>query len=310
MEGKAADEPAVWTVPAISTLETAIQYTVAYADIFDYPLTAQDVHRYLIGRSAALAEVQAALDGIRTLAHVDGHVTLPERESIVAMRRRRAEAAARMWSRALRYGSAIASLPFVRMVAVSGALAVDNVEDGDDIDYLIVTQPRRLWLSRALIIQLVVRMAGCSGDQVCPNYLLSDRALVFRERNLFTAHELAQMVPLAGIDVYARMRRLNAWSSTFLPNADSQPPSRGTLPPVRSSHSSLAGLALRTPVGTALDWCEMRRKVRRFSRQAAAQRAEVAFSADQCKGHFESHAELVRSAFDKRLRLLEMQESP
>ncbi|RME45307.1 MAG: hypothetical protein D6796_10660, partial [Caldilineae bacterium] len=207
--------------PSPDLLLRAILRALAYADIFDYPLTAAEIHRYL-EVPASLERVQEVLQDGRLsptrFRRCDGFFTLPGREAIVETRRRRAVLSAQQWPRAHRYGRWIAALPFVRMVAVTGSLAVDNVEPGTDIDYLIVTEAGRLWLCRAMVIGLV-RLAALWGDEVCPNYFITENALHFAERTLYTAHELAQMVPLAGAATYHRIRRLNAWAATFLPNA-------------------------------------------------------------------------------------------
>ena len=54
---------------------------------------------------------------------------------------------------------------------------------------------------------------------LCPNYFLAESALRLSTQNLYTAHELTQMVPLFGLPVYQAMRRLNTWTDRFLPNA-------------------------------------------------------------------------------------------
>src|SRR5438309_1230064 len=194
--------------PGRAAFERAIVQAVAYADVFDYPLTGEEIHRYLVGVPASRSAVRAALSvPPNGLIRSGRYFTLAGRESAIETRRARAAHALDYWRRAVRYGHAMSNLPFVRMVAVTGGLAMDNMSDGD-IDYLVVTEPGRLWLCRALIVGLV-RVAALKGTELCPNYLLSERALVLSERNLFTAHEVAQMVPLAGQQTYARMRELN-----------------------------------------------------------------------------------------------------
>jgi len=87
-------------------LADAIVEPVAYADIFDYPLTAPEIHRYLIDRSVSRETVQAALEHDPTLAQrlsrTDDYFALTGRESIVGIRRQRAELAERFWLRARR----------------------------------------------------------------------------------------------------------------------------------------------------------------------------------------------------------------
>jgi hypothetical protein len=187
------------------------------------------------------------------------------------------------------------------MVAVTGALAVDNVADGD-IDYLIVTEPGRLWVCRAVIVALV-RLAALRGVTLCPNYFLSERALDLEERTLFTAHEVTQMVPLAGMSTYQRLRDLNGWTHAFLPNAAGPPRQfppngRGTQP------RTVVEAALRTPVGQRIEDWEMGRKIRKLGERSNGH-AEASFGPDWCKGHFGDHGQLTLSRFHQRWQLLE-----
>ena len=205
-------------------LQQAILQTLVYADLFDYPLTPNEVVRYL-GVSAEPATIldqldQSAASGL--LVRHNGYVALSGRDSLFDLRSYREQIAREMWPAARRYATWLARLPFVRMVAVTGTLAVNNVEARDDIDVFIVTAPDRLWLCRALVI-LVVRLAALAGDELCPNYFLSQRQLVFPDHNIFGAREVVQMVPLYGRDLYWQIRELNSWVDDFLPQAKDLP---------------------------------------------------------------------------------------
>ena len=280
---------------------TAILQALIYADIFDFPLSLPEIHRYLVGIPAPLAAVADALNEHSPLTDYvearDGFFTLAGRGHLVEVRRARIQVARRLWPRAVLYGRAIAAFPFVRMVAVTGALALDNVDEDDDIDYFIVTEPGRLWLSRGTII-LLVRWAARRGDILCPNFFLSTAALALPERNLFTAHEVAQMVPIAGLEVYHTMRRLNAWTEQFLPNARGVPRvmgNGGESPPWQA----IVELPLRTRLGDILEQWEMKRKIQRFAPRAG-QNPEVYFSPHHCKGHFDQHGTRTLAEFQRR----------
>jgi hypothetical protein len=283
-------------------LERAILRTVAYSDVFDYPLTAAEVHRYLVGRAASPAEVAQALAKLRdrVLSTDDGLVALKGRDGLFETRRRRLGHAERLWPSARRWARIVGRLPLVRMVSVTGALAVDNVEADADIDLLVVTVPGRVWLSRALITQLV-RTARLAGVVLCPNWLLADDALALDDLSHFAARELAQMVPLTGQSVYRRMRRLNPWADRWLPNAAGppRPVDRDDLPPgltVRAGERLLGGR-----LGAAIDSWDRRRKTREILAAHPAS-AEVVLDARQCKGHVSAHRERIGRAYAERLR--------
>lgn len=306
-----------------TNLVNALQWTLAYADVFDYPLTLQQLHRYLIGMEVPFHHLQAVL-GNGHLAEVQvsrtsGFFTLAGRESIVESYQQRARYSKQLWAKAAAYGKLIARLPFVRMVAVTGALAMNNatpgrgptgILPGDDIDYLIVTVPERLWLCRALVI-LLVRFAALRGDTICPNYFLSERAVTFEQQNLYTAHELVQMVPLSGEEIYTQMRNKNTWSDKFLPNAKSQPQSSYADQKQRSNGQmvSIIESPVFSPLTSLLEKWEMERKVQRFQDQAR-EGTEVSFCADWCKGHFDGHGSKTMRAFKARLQDIGLQAYP
>jgi hypothetical protein len=289
----------------LSELSNAILKTAAYADVFDFPMTSAEIHRYLVGLRTNHEEVERVLQEGLILSRVDHYFSLPGREYLVETRRRREQIAAKLWLRAAGYGRMIARLPFVRMVAVSGALAVNNAEESDDIDFLIVTEAGRLWFCRGLVM-ILRRFAALQRVTLCPNYLVSMRSLKFFDRTLYTAHEITQMVPLAGLDVYDEIRKQNAWVGRFLPNAIGAPlPPFISPPPVSRTLGQPAWeTVLRTKPFSSLEHWEMNRKIRILRLEQAAS-PESDFSADCCKGHAHRHQALTQAALEERLDRLQ-----
>ncbi len=303
------DPPAVLPRSRQEAPAWPVLLTLAYADVFDYPLTASEAHRYLIGSPASLAAVASCLKSLVRQGRVEareGFFSLPGRAHLAEVRRHRQRLSAPLWRQAQRYGRLLATLPFVRMVAVSGALAMDNVDEHGDIDYFLVTEPRRLWTARAFTVALV-RLARARGVTLCPNYLVTTRALQLPDWNLFTAHELVQMVPLWGTSVYYRLRRLNAWTRAYLPNAEGPPrpiPAEG---PARWA-TRAAEQVLRGRIFDPFERWEMDRKVRKFGNMGGEPGPdgwqEATFCEDWCKGHLDHHGQRALRAFEQRVEAL------
>lgn len=284
-------------------LPAAILRTVLYADVFGFPLTPAEIQHYLIGAEAGQEAVGAALQAepLRSrLRHADGCYALAERPELPAQRRERRRNSAHLWPAARAWARRLSALPFVRLVAVTGALAVNNARAGDDIDFLVVTAPHRVWLARALCVALV-RAARLGGVRLCPNYVLAETRLEQSPRNLYIAHEIAQMVPLSGRRLYTALRLANRWTRAFLPQAwgplqvepDVAPGGRRWL-------ADLGERWLAGRLGGALEGWERVRKQRKFSRAAQASSAAL-LDADHVKGHFEDHGAWVLAEYARRL---------
>ena len=157
----------------------------------------------------------------------------------------------------------------------------------------------------------VVRLAALAGDELCPNYFLSQRQIVFPDRDIFGAREVAQMVPLYGRDLYWEIRELNSWVYDFLPQAkDLAQPSHHQGPngetfvkpgrlgqAVKQATEAVLGGGL----GASMDHWEMERKVRKFNQMAQVRGGSVLFTADVCKGHFDRHDKRIMRKFEAEL---------
>jgi len=300
---------AVPTAPVPITqggIEAAVLRTLAYADVFDFALREPELHRWLIRHAATPGEVTRALAVMGgAVIRRDGLVALPDREALIAERQARRRIAARTWPAALRYAQAVGSLPFVRMVAVTGALAVGNATAGADIDLLVVTERGRVWLARAGTIA-IVRYAARKGEELCPNYFLAEHALAMDDGDLYGAHELTQMVPVTGFGVYGRLRAANPWAAGYLPNATGAPlDGRARRQPALGRARPVAEVVLRTPLGGVAEAWEQR-KIARFRAQALqlGVTREAGFSPDQCKGHLDGHGARIRAAYEARCQAL------
>lgn len=151
----------------------------------------------------------------------------------IRLRRRRASAP--KFRLAARVARLIGLLPSVKLVCLTGALAMENSDENDDIDLMIVTSPNRLWLTRPLVVLLVSLFFKrrrpipsalslqplALRNALCLNLWLDASALAMppHRQDLRTAHELAQMKPLVNKDkTYEKMLSLNKWEEKFLAN--------------------------------------------------------------------------------------------
>ncbi|TSC53190.1 MAG: hypothetical protein LiPW16_465 [Microgenomates group bacterium LiPW_16] len=217
----------------MKNLKKAVLSTLAYADVFDYPLSASEVWKFLIGHPEIKADdVQKALLRINAdlkLIDADGKFFFSlGRQKIVNLRKKREQWSQKKMKIARRVAKWLKLVPTIKMVAVTGALAMGNSDKDDDIDLLIVTSKNRLWLTRLLtviLVELVTQRRRPQDtnvkDKICLNMFLDENHLRVpkKEQDLFSAHEVCQMRVLCEKDgVYKRFLEENRWVKQFLPN--------------------------------------------------------------------------------------------
>ena len=198
----------------------AVLKTLHYADIFDYPLKFEEIHKYLVEPQT----VDVLKETLSGMIVVDGYYCLPGQEGIIKLRKKREKWSGPKLRKAKRIAGVLKFIPWIKLIGVTGALAVENSEEGDDIDLMIVTASQRLWLTRGLVVIFLLltrqyRRPGKIKDKICPNLMLSEEALEFPDHDLFTAHEIVQMKPIYDrLNTYQKFLQVNGWIKDFLPN--------------------------------------------------------------------------------------------
>jgi len=282
-------------------IRSAILKTLAYSDIFEYPLQLEEVHRYL-PMPAESADLVLALSSMDQVEARDGYYYLKGRDNLVLTRMRRMAASVPTFSLALFFGRILGGMPFVRMVGITGSLAVRNISTGADMDYMLVTQPGRLWTARAFAVTFG-RVMRLFGKRICVNLLVTQNALSWPVHDLYSAHEMCQMIPLTGPEVYQNLRAENPWTESWLPNSN---PNGRVEAEYLQKTAALIQYLLELPFdsrcGDRIEaWC-MKFQILRLGDPSGND--EVNFTKDVCQGNFHSHRKWAGESYLGRLKSL------
>lgn len=212
-----------------SKFQQAIIKTIIYADIFDYPLTWEEVGKWLIRLKMKNEKLKITMQNSKLIKEKDGYYFLPNRESIVELRKKRRRYSEKKWKIVRDFVRILRFVPTIKLVGVSGALAIHNVKEDDDIDLFIVASRNLLWTTR-LLATLLVKLTGKRRhpqdknikDKICLNMFADEDHLGIPEyeRDLFSAHEVLQMKPIWEKDnMYHKFLKANEWVRGYLPNA-------------------------------------------------------------------------------------------
>ena len=115
----------------------------------------------------------------------------------------------------------VLSMPFVRMVALSGSLAHLNADGEADLDLFVITRGGRVWGVTTTLLALS-RLCGWR-RRLCLNYVISERQLTVEPRDLFSANQIVHLRPLSGGDLYRRFLDANRFVAHFYPNFTPRP---------------------------------------------------------------------------------------
>lgn len=211
-----------------SQLSKNILQTILYYDILNYPLTGFEVWKYLIAENGcALGDVVEALENKELKKHIEefqGFFFLKGRKGLVEKRIQNDKNSIVKYKIAERVVWWLRFVPFVRMVAVTGTLAMKNSEKNSDIDFFVVLKKGRIFTGRLLTTLLVHilgkrRYGGKIKNRICLNYFIAAGSFEIKRQDLFAANEYTFIYPLFGFDTFQQFGEENIdWIKKHKPN--------------------------------------------------------------------------------------------
>ncbi len=208
-------------MPGLNPLSKNILRVLLYFDMFKHPLKAEEIFHCCTEQPNSLLMVEHEL-GLLMSCHLimkkNGYFFLEDNQSFVERRIVGEAKAKKTWMIALRFSKLISRFPFVRGVYISGSLSKGYMDKDGDIDYFIVTKPRRLWLSRSLLIFFKKIFLLNSRKYFCLNYFIDEDTLRIPDKNYFTATELVFLLPTYNHELYLELMRRNSWVKRYYPD--------------------------------------------------------------------------------------------
>lgn len=189
---------------------------IAYFDVFEYPLTIDEILLY--SKIEDIQELKAGLEYLLTSNLVyklgDFYSISPNNE--IAKLRLESEKRANLYtSQAKKKSKLIAKFPYVRAVFISGSLSKGVMPDDGDIDYFIITKTNRLWIARTLLILYKKLFLLNSRKYFCVNYFIGEDNLEIENKNRFTATEIITLMPMVNMELYNKFLEKNNWVDEF-----------------------------------------------------------------------------------------------
>lgn len=225
--------------------------TIRFFDLQNFPLTANEIHQFLINDTeflqtkidgnfelqdqSQITHPKIHLDTILTQLHIlsregrleqrNGFYCLQGRGQIIEERLQNYLYGLRREKLIRRYAGFAKHLPFVRSIALLGSQAMGQQKSNSDIDLFVITDPNYIGLARFFLTSyfqiLGVRRHGQKiANRFCLNHYLAGPVNLSKDRNLYTAYEYLKARVLVNQNIYNDFLEENDWVYLFFPNAE------------------------------------------------------------------------------------------
>ncbi len=225
-------------------LRDNILATLAYYDVFDFPLKEKEIFEFLINLDHLPApenhyapnfgEIKTELETLRnngTIGFYDGFYFLFEKSYLVPLRIKREKLAKEKRRKAIRAVKWLRFVPYLKGVFASGSLAMSNTDELSDLDVLVVVRRGRIWLARLLVSGLLSLLnvrrkynQKIAPDKICPNHYITDGSLHIPFKSIYNAQTYINLKPIFVSEpkIISDFFEANSWLGEYILNFEAK----------------------------------------------------------------------------------------
>lgn len=243
---------------------------IIYFTLFKYPLSKEEIHNF--SKTTSMNDLEdelAFLEKKKIIFNNQGFYSCIDDNSFLKRRLKGNEKAKNIMPKAFKRGEFISKFPYIKSVAISGALSKNYFDEEGDFDFFIITKKNRLWIARTILVLYKIVFLLNSHKFFCVNYFISEDCLKLEEKNRFTATEIATLIPITGIELFKEFQKENYWFTDFFPNLKLQDLPLATNKKNKNKLSSLVEYFFNSKIGDFLEYEFMKINLKRWRKKHA-----------------------------------------
>ncbi len=218
-------------------LEQNIFATICYYDVLMYPLTLFEIWKYLM-----VENYQENVENLQTkicfsditnsleknflkdkIENYQGFYFLRGQKMLVSERISRNKLSEKKYKRIIKVVRFLRIIPFVRMIGVTGRMAMKNAQEKSDLDLFIILEKEHIFTGRILVTLathiLGVRRYGKKiANRICLNYFITTGSLKIGTQDIFSSSEYFFILPVFGFACFKKFQKANNWIKKYHKN--------------------------------------------------------------------------------------------
>lgn len=222
-------------------IQKSIFSTLAFFDMFDYPLTVIEIHKFLFNppKEIGVMEINQIINEElkNKIEKKDGFYFLKNRQKNIETKQVRYKESFSKYKKAKKTALIFSKIPFVELIAIGNYIPVNNSKASSDIDFFIITKKNRIWITRFICI-IISQIFGWRPteknhkDKICLTFFTSEDNLNFEhllldENDIYFIYWLANLYPIYNNNkTFEKFMESNAWIKKYLPNFEAIIPSQ------------------------------------------------------------------------------------